>query len=90
MSKGCLLTRHKGVPIIDDNSMTFDQLIDYYRTQSAAGAALGQLGEGNGKGLAQGSVAEWKEKGVPGPRQAQYEILTRGRLRADRPRRRAA
>ncbi len=80
----------KGVPIIHDKSMTFDQLIDYYGTQKAAGAALGQLGEGEGDGLAQGSVAEWKDKGIPPPRQAQYEIITRGKLRADRPRRRAA
>lgn len=68
--------------------MTFDQLIGYFGTQKAAGAALAELGEGvNGDGLSQGSVAEWKEKGIPGPRQAQYEIITRGRLKADRPRR---
>ena len=82
---GCLLTSDKGVPIIPDNLMTFDQLIRYFGTQKAAGAALGELGEGGGEGLSQGSVAEWKEKGVPPPRQAQYELITRGKLKADRP-----
>lgn len=70
--------------------MTYDDLIKHYGTQTAAGEALGQLGEGDGKGIRQSSVSEWKEKGVPLYRQAQYEVLTRGRLKADRPYRKSA
>lgn len=62
--------------------MTFDQLISYYGSQKAAGEALRAFGPD--QGVSQPSVAEWKEKGIPAPRQAQYEILTRGRLKADR------
>lgn len=62
--------------------MTYEQLLDYYGTQKAAGEALGAFGPG--EAVKQSSVAEWKEKGIPAPRQAQYEILTRGELKADR------
>lgn len=80
------MTTDNGVPIIGRKSMTFDQLIDYFGTQRAAGEALAELGEGiGGKGLAQGSVAEWKENGIPLYRQAQYELITHGRLKAQRP-----
>lgn len=64
--------------------MTFDQLIAFYGTQGKAAAALGELGEKGGKGIAQSSVSEWKESGIPPARQAQYQILTRGKLKADR------
>lgn len=74
-----------GIPIIDAKStnetMTFDELIEHYETQDAAGKALKAF---DGKGVNQSSVAEWKDKGIPAPRQAQYEILTRGKLKADR------
>ena len=56
--------------------MTYDDLISHYKTQKAAAEALG---------LSQPSLSEWKDNGIPEPRQAQYELLTRGRLRADRP-----
>lgn len=62
--------------------MTYEQLIEYYGTQKAAGEALGAFGAD--EAVKQSSVAEWKEKGIPAPRQAQYEILTNGDLRADR------
>lgn len=62
--------------------MTFDQLIEHFGTQKAAGEALGYFGPD--EKVSQASVAEWKEKGVPAPRQAQYEILTRGKLKAER------
>lgn len=68
--------------------MTFDELIDFYGTQKAAGEALGSFGD-NEK-VNQSSVAEWKEKGIPAPRQAQYELLTNGELKADRAERAAA
>lgn len=68
--------------------MTHDELIAYYGTQRAAGEALAALGAD--QAVSQSSVAEWKTTGIPGPRQAQYEIITRGKLRADRPRRKAA
>lgn len=61
--------------------VTYDQLIAFYGTQKAAGDALRVF---DGVGVTQPSVAEWKEKGIPAPRQAQYELLTRGDLVADR------
>ena len=67
--------------------MTYTQLINHYGTQTAAGEALKAV---DGEGVAQPTVAGWKKKGIPEPRQAQYEIATRGKLRADRPYRRVA
>lgn len=61
--------------------VTYDQLIAHYGTQKAAGEALKVF---DGDGVGQSSVAEWKEKGIPAPRQAQYELITGGALRADR------
>ena len=55
--------------------MTYDQLIEFFDTQQAAADAIG---------IKQPSVAEWKEKGIPIPRQAQYELATSGALKADR------
>ncbi len=63
--------------------MTYDQLIEFFGSQKAAGEALGKLG--NDQKVSQPSVAEWKTKGIPGPRQAQYELVTNGELKADRP-----
>ncbi len=60
----------------DNGSMTYQELIDFYGTQAKAAEALG---------LKQPSVAGWQKEGVPAPRQAQYELLTDGRLKADRP-----
>lgn len=62
--------------------MNYEDLIDHFKTQKAAGEALGEFGPG--QAVKQSSVAEWKEKGIPVPRQAQYEILTGGKLKADR------
>jgi len=56
--------------------MTFAQLIQHYGSQASAARALG---------IKPPSVAEWKEDGIPLPRQAQYEIMTKGKLRAERP-----
>lgn len=55
--------------------MSYEELIQHYGSQAAAARALG---------LKPPSVSEWKDKGVPIPRQAQYELLTKGRLRAER------
>jgi hypothetical protein len=68
-----------GMPIIA--GVTYDDLIAHYKTQSAAGEALKVF---DGIGVSQPSVSEWKEKGIPPPRQAQYELLTFGKLKADR------
>ena len=57
--------------------MTYEQLIAHYGTQQAAADAIG---------IKQPSVAEWKEKGIPIPRQAQYELESAGTLKADRAR----
>lgn len=62
------------MPKID--AMTYADLINFYGSQGAAARALG---------LAQSSVWEWQEKGVPLPRQAQYQLITRGKLKADLP-----
>lgn len=67
--------------------MTYDDLIKRYHTQTGIGEALAEL---EGKPIAQSSISEWKVKGVPLYRQAQFEILTRGRLKADRPYRKNA
>jgi DNA-binding transcriptional regulator YdaS (Cro superfamily) len=56
--------------------MTYAHLIAHYGTQKAAADALGIKGA---------SVSEWKDKGIPLPRQAQYELLTGGVLTAERP-----
>lgn len=75
------------MPIIT-RQMTYDDLVKHYGTQKAIGDALKAI---DGKGVTQASVAEWKERGeVPHPRQCQYEVLTRGRLKADRPYRKQA
>jgi hypothetical protein len=62
--------------------MTYNDLISHYGTQSAAGAALTPL---RGKPVAQPTVAGWKKDGIPEAVQAQYEIVTRGKLKAERP-----
>lgn len=66
--------------------MTYDDLLEHYGTQTAAGEALKPL---DGDGVAQSTVAGWKDGGIPPPRQAQYELVTHGRLKADRPDRKA-
>jgi len=68
-----------GIPIIE--RVTYDELIEHYGTQRAAGEALKVF---DGVGVSQPSVAEWKEKGIPAPRQAQYELLTKGKLKSER------
>lgn len=68
--------------------MTYQELLEHYGTQKAAGEALKAFGDD--EGVSQPSVAEWKEKGIPPPRQAQYEILTKRKLKADQPNRQAA
>jgi hypothetical protein len=67
--------------------MSYDDLVDFFHTQTAAGAALKPL---RGKPVAQSTVAGWKKDGIPEAVQAQYEVVTRGRLKADRPYKRAA
>jgi hypothetical protein len=69
-----------GIPIFCV-PVTYDELIAHYGTQRAAGDALKVF---DGIGVKQPSVAEWKEQGIPAPRQAQYEVVTGGALRADR------
>jgi predicted GIY-YIG superfamily endonuclease len=55
--------------------ITVDDLVAYFGSQAKAAEAVG---------LKQPSVAEWKECGVPIPRQCQYELLTGGALKAFR------
>lgn len=61
--------------------MTFDELVEYYGSQAAAARAIG---------IKPPSVAEWKDGGIPLPRQAQYEIDSGGKLKSDRPAEREA
>jgi len=56
--------------------MTYDELIAHFKTQRAAADAIG---------ISQPSVADWKDKGIPEPRQAQYQLITGGKLLADLP-----
>lgn len=53
--------------------MEYEDLIRHFGSQAEAARALG---------LKPPSVSEWKKKGVPHPRQAQYELLTKGKLKA--------
>lgn len=55
--------------------MTHQDLITHYGSQAAAARAIR---------VKPSSVAEWKEKGIPLPRQAQYELESDGALKADR------
>jgi hypothetical protein len=54
--------------------MTYEQLLDFYQTQTGIARAFG---------IAPASVAEWKERGVPPLRQLQAERLTKKKLRAE-------
>lgn len=56
--------------------MTYEELIAHYGTQKAAGDVLG---------VSQPSVADWQKGGIPLPRQAQYELLSKGALKAELP-----
>jgi len=56
--------------------MTYQQLIEHYGSQASAARAIN---------IKPPSVCEWKDKGIPLPRQAQYEIDTGGKLKAARP-----
>jgi hypothetical protein len=54
--------------------MTYQELIDHFKTQAAAARALD---------IKQPSIAGWKDSGIPTPRQYQIEIITGGKLKAD-------
>ncbi len=56
--------------------MTYNDLLQHFGSQGAIARAIG---------LSQPSVWEWQEKGVPLPRQAQFELITDGALKAERP-----
>jgi predicted transcriptional regulator len=55
--------------------MTYKQLIKHYGTQVSAAKALG---------VTKAAVCQWQHTGVPALRQFQVELLTGGKLRADR------
>lgn len=61
------------MPIIGA-TMTYDDLIRHFGTQTRAAEALG---------LAQPSVSEWQQRGIPFLRQLHIEKLTKGRLKAE-------
>ena len=52
-------------------TMTFNDLIDHFKTQAKAAAALG---------IKQPSIALWKRRGIPPLRQMQIQLLTGGAL----------
>lgn len=54
--------------------MDYHELIDHFGTQQQAADALG---------LAQPTIAMWKDRGIPVPRQYQIQVVTRGRLKAN-------
>ena len=71
---GALLTKQIGVPIICP--MTPDDLYTIWRTQEEMAKALG---------LAQPTISGWFTDGkIPEPRQYQIQIVTGGRLVADK------
>ena len=55
--------------------MKYEDVIDHFGSQQAVADAIG---------IKQPSVAAWKEAGIPEPRQFQLEVITDGRLKADR------
>jgi hypothetical protein len=55
--------------------MTYADLIEYFKSQGAASAALG---------LSQPSVCEWQHTTIPFSRQCQIQVLTKGGLKANR------
>jgi len=58
-------------------TMTYTDLIKHYGNQTKASAVVG---------LTQTRAAAWKKAGaVPMPYQCFYELLTKGKLKADRP-----
>jgi hypothetical protein len=61
-----------------DYLVSYTELIQFYGSQAAAARAIG---------IKPPSVDEWKVKGIPLPRQAQYELDSGGALKADPPRR---
>lgn len=54
--------------------MTYDDLIAHYKTQAKAALALS---------MSQAAVSDWKRNGIPFERQAQFEKITKGKLKAD-------
>jgi|DEB0MinimDraft_10_1074344.scaffolds.fasta_scaffold134013_1 hypothetical protein len=57
--------------------MTYKQLIRHYGTQVNAAKAIG---------VTKGAVCQWQHTGVPILRQYQVELLTNGKLKADKAR----
>lgn len=55
--------------------MKYEEVLDHFGSQQATADALG---------IKQPSVAAWKESGIPEPRQFQIEVITDGKLKADR------
>lgn len=53
--------------------MTYSDLIKFYGTQAAAGKAIG---------VTQPSVCEWQTSSVPYLRQCEYELASKGKLKA--------
>jgi transcriptional regulator with XRE-family HTH domain len=56
--------------------MTYDQLLDLYKTQRAAAEAVG---------VSKQAVSQWKRKGIPRNSQIDIEVKSGGRLKADLP-----
>ena len=55
--------------------MTYADLIKHFGSQGAIARAVG---------LAQPSVWGWQHTGIPEVRQYQFEVLTKGKLKAER------
>lgn len=55
--------------------MTYDQLIEFFKTQAAAARALN---------IKQPSISAWRIKGIPKIRQYHIENVTGGALKAER------
>ena len=60
----------------NDTKITVDCLITYYGLKNDT-----ELG--NRINLNKASISKWRRKGIPPKRQAVFEIITKGKLKAD-------
>ncbi len=56
--------------------VTVDCLINYYRVKHDSGLS-------DRLGVTKGSISKWRNKGIPAERQAVFEVISNGKLKAD-------
>jgi hypothetical protein len=60
--------------------MTFDQLVDHYGTIAKISAAVAPTWPATEQ-----AIGQWRKAGIPEGRQFQFELLTGGALKAEKP-----